>query len=799
MRVLTELIIGVVLCTPAFGQIAPTQSTATTDDIFALRWNPAGLAVNEGFQFGLAGPLQAHSLEDASFYLSSSSGEGAFGLSFYKPGEQYHYRAVSSTALTRGMYFGYGITFGKAWYPAYSLGLLLRPLPYLSLGAVGNNLTASNTQPLEYRAGVALRPFGNRFTVGTDLLLNSEGDVLDTEFTLTTEIVDGVTLDAFYLQESQTVGVGIGVNLQHHQVRAVQGFAANGAGRYPDPVGIYQFSSARKRSVLSPVKRDKFILMEFDGSIPEERPRFWLFGARGRTLTELIMQIQKYSRQPDVAGIVLSIQDPQIGPAQVNEIRRALQQFRAGGKKVYAYLESGSNLNYLLASAADKIYLNPGGDLWPTGIASQLIYVKSLLQKVGVKAEFIRIGEYKTAGEMFTRDSASTANLEQLNAYLDDVYTSFTRAISRSRAVPVDSVKSLIDRGPYGARRALKTGLVDSLFYRDEFKKFIKEGQRGGQYRLLSEKEYGQQHDWIYDWESPIQDKIAIIYAVGPITTGESNRSPFTGSTNMGAETIAEALRDARNNPGVRAIVLRVDSPGGSALGSDIIWREVQLTSAGEDKKPVIVSMGDVAASGGYYISMAADTVLANPETVTGSIGVVFGEFIFKELIEKIGVHTQILKRGDQADMLDPSRDLTEDERTRIYQLMMETYNNFVGKAAQGRGMSPDSVDSLSRGRIYSGQRAHTVGLIDELGGIAQAISLARDAAGIPADKPVAFDYYPKYAVKLFDLLSESPTFKSKLDLPKDIQNALQQVEQMTFLTDEQILYLLPYSIQMEQ
>ncbi|HKJ66313.1 MAG TPA: S49 family peptidase, partial [bacterium] len=235
------------------------------------------------------------------------------------------------------------------------------------------------------------------------------------------------------------------------------------------------------------------------------------------------------------------------------------------------------------------------------------------------------------------------------------------------------------------------------------------------------------------------------------------------------------------------------------ALGSDIIWREVQLTSSGEDKKPVIVSMGDVAASGGYYISMEADQVLANPETVTGSIGVVFGEFVFKELFDKIGVHTQVLKRGEQADLLDPASDLTEDERSRIYELMMETYQSFVNKAAQGRGMSPEAVDSLGRGRIYSGRRAQQAGLIDELGGIAQAISLARIAAGIPPERSVEFEYYPKYAVNLFDLLGETPTLQSKFNLPEDIQEALQQVEQMTFLTEEQVLYLLPYSIRMDE
>jgi len=780
-----------------FGQLAPPRSVAVSDDIFAVPVNPAGLAVQPGTQLGLLTPLTDSASVKPAYYLGGGDGASGAAVAFYKPGKYYHYRLAFSAALASGFYFGYGVELGKGIVPSYSLGFLYRPIRQLSLGAAGYHLTGRNGQPAGYRTGIGLRPFGNRITLGADALLDSKGSLADAELTLAAEPVNGVVVEGFYTRESQTAGISLGVNFAHHGVRAIRRVSGT-SDRFAEPVGVYHYTDARRRSILSPVTSDKFVLLEFSGSLPEERPRFSLFGKRGGNLTDMVLRIRRYAHQADVAGLVLYIKGSPGGPAKVEEIRNAIREFKRSGKPVYAYLDDAGNAGYLLASAADQVFLNPAGDVWLTGIATQLVYFKSLLEKVGIRANTIHIGKYKSADEMFARDSASTANLEQLNAYLDDYYRSFTRDIARSRRLPVDTVRAIIDRGPFTALEAVRSGLVDSLLYRDQLRHLIEQSEGRPHYRLVSRSEEEQAVDWHYDWEAPNRQEIAVIFAIGPITGGESRRSPLTGSVTMGAETIARAIRTARKSPAIKAIVLRVDSPGGSALASDIIWREVHLTTTGEDAKPVVVSMGNVAASGGYYISAAADKIVAQPGTVTGSIGVIFGQLNYQQLLEKIGVNVQTLQRGKNAALLDPAREMTEPERRKIYRLIDTTYQRFVRKVADGRGLPADSVDALGQGRIYSGEAAVHVGLVDGLGGVIRAVDLAKTAANIPASTEAELRYYPNYPLNLFDFLTQTPTFKSKATLPREIVQALQQAEQMTLFGEDRVLYLLPYVLQLK-
>lgn len=400
---------------------------------------------------------------------------------------------------------------------------------------------------------------------------------------------------------------------------------------------------------------------------------------------------------------------------------------------------------------------------------------------------------------MFTRDSSSAANLEQLNAYLDDYYQTFTTSIAHSRNISLDRAKFLIDHGPYGAQKALQAGLVDSLLYHDQLRAMIERNGKASGNHLVTLQEEKQATDWQYNWETTFRKKIAVIFAVGPITPGESQISPLSGSVSMGAATIVRAIRTARENPSIQAIVLRVDSPGGSALASDFIWREVHLTTTGNHPKPVIVSMGDVAGSGGYYISMAADSIIAQPGTLTGSIGVLFGQFSYRKLMEKIGVHAQTLQRGENADFLDPTRQFTEQERNKIYQLIDTTYQAFVNKAAAARGLPPDSVNQLGQGRIYSGTAAVQVGLVDALGGISKAIDMAKNAANIPPESSVDLEYLPNYPLNFFDLLTPTPTLKYNTFIPNEILNALKETEQVNLLSSEKILYIIPFGVQVNQ
>ncbi len=794
--------------------VIPPSSVATIDNVFAMRLNPAGLVINNGFQFGLVGTLNKGLNERASYYLSAGGDGGASGFAFHKFHDLYRYQYVLSTELTRGGYAGIGIDFGKQMYPEYSLGLTIRPARFVSLGGAIFNMTENNSRDAGYRAGLGIRPFGQWLTLSGDAIfnynLNSSKYETDWEALLSARIVDGVTLKGFYdlrvdpmdaNKTYSTVGISVGINIKHHSVEGASEVSGDD-GAYANGIGAYHYTSSSMRSIFSPVKPTKFVLMEFDGPLMEEEPRFSFFGSliRVRTVTEFTLQLQKYSKRKDLAGIVLYMKNPEGGPAKFEEIRQAIQRFQNSGKKVYVYFDNASNLQYYLASVADRVIMNPSGQVWLTGISTQLMYVKNLFDKLGIKANVVHIGKYKSARDMFTQDSTTSANAEQINAYLDDLYEVLTRDIANSRGMNQDSLKALIDRGPFVAQTALKSGLVDKLMYHDELKKLVEGEGPNKKYRMVTERIYNQMGDWQYTWEPPITDKIALIYAVGSITTGKSRRSPFTGAGSMGSETIASAIRAARKDHQVKAIVLRVDSPGGSALASDIIWREVQLTTTGKHAKPFIVSMGDVAASGGYYIAMGADSILADANTLSGSIGVLAGSFSVKDMFDKIGIHTDTFKRGDRSDFLSATHNMTEDERQKLFDLISDMYGIFVNKAAEGRGLEPDSIDALGRGRIYSGTDAEAVGLVDKVAGLHEALQIAQKAAGIPLDKEVKLDYYPKYELNLLEMIGGTEILAQQLQLSPDTKQILTQLEQLNVLaSDDQVYYLLPYLLEISK
>ncbi|MBD3276034.1 MAG: hypothetical protein GF372_12030, partial [Candidatus Marinimicrobia bacterium] len=588
-------------------QLTPPQSVATTDDVFAIRTNPAGLVLNPGFQFGYLNDFADDQFNYSSFYFSSGQGDVATGFSFFRQNfnndNPFRYRFVSSNQIQRGLYIGYGIDFGQSMAPMYDLGLVFHPARFISLGASGYNLSANNGAVSTYRAGVGLRPLGNRFTVSADIIY-SDGEFVDSEFHLSTEVIDGLQLKGYYRNESQVAGVGIGINFNHHGVQGFQDL--DGAGVYSEPVGAYHYSQPRRRSFFGADEKQRFVKVQIDGPLVENKPESGFLGPRfpGRTVTSLILEIQRYSREDDIDGLILDIKNPVGGIAKYQEIRRALLKFRLTGKRIIAYMDQAGNGEYYLASAADEIYLNPAGRLWLTGASVQLTFARDLLEKIGIAAEFIHTGEYKTAGNMFSEDSATAAQLEQLNRYLDDYYEHFSNDIAGSRGLSQDSVKVLVDGGPYTPQSALNLGLVDSLIYEDELKELVEgENPLFASQVVVDAKNYHRYDMWQYEWEPPVLNKIAVIYATGAITTGESNRSPFSGQMSTGAETMRKAIQQAREDNQIKAIVLRIDSPGGSALASDLIWRELNQTVTGDKSKPVIVSMSDAAASGGYYIA----------------------------------------------------------------------------------------------------------------------------------------------------------------------------------------------------
>ncbi|MBN1845298.1 MAG: signal peptide peptidase SppA [Sedimentisphaerales bacterium] len=464
-------------------------------------------------------------------------------------------------------------------------------------------------------------------------------------------------------------------------------------------------------------------------------------GEGSSSIIDLQQTLQRAGEDASLAGLIVSIENPSIGWAQVSELRSAIAQLRRQGKKAYAYAESLDQGTYLLATACDSICLTPTGYVMLTGLSGQSIYFKGLFDMLGLKADFIQMGDYKGAAEPFTRTEPSEFERRQMDEIFDSLFDEFIQTICRGRDLNRPRVEELIDNGPYTARAAREAGLIDRVLYRDDFLDYLAE-QNGAPVDLRTDYNQPRQipakldnpfalmgilQEMLTGPPEPPGDAIAICYINGPIMDGDSVEDLF-GSV-IGSRTIRLALDRAQNNPDIKALVLRIDSPGGSATASDIIYRAIGKLA---ETKPVIVSMGDVAASGGYYIACGAPMILAEPTTITGSIGVVGGKFVFGGLLDKIGISSYAYRRGQNAGLFSLTEPFSPQQRLRITRMMRETYDIFLQRVDQSRGEKlQEPLADLAQGRIYTGARALELGLIDQLGGLQDAIRLAARQANI--------------------------------------------------------------------
>lgn len=452
-------------------------------------------------------------------------------------------------------------------------------------------------------------------------------------------------------------------------------------------------------------------------------------------LNTILKSIRHAAADPKIKGIYLNITDIQsyfLPFATAEEIRHALAEFKESGKFIYSYTNLGySQTGYYLATVADSVFVNPETPLMLMGLGSNLIFYKDLLDKIGVQAEIIKVGKYKSAVEPFTRTEVSEANREQISAYMNSLWGTMLKSISASRHISVDSLNWLADHLNYRtAQEEMAFGLYDGVWYEDRMLLFLKEKcniPADKKLSLTSLSDYGK--NLTGKSLAAGKSKIAIIYASGQIGMSQSAKA-------IGPE-LAATVRKVRQDKNVKAVVLRVNSPGGSALTSDIIWREVELTTR---EKPVIVSMGNVAASGGYYISCAADTIVADPMTLTGSIGI-YGQFFTGEKLikDKLGMTSSSIKTNAHSDFGGAyplplpigNRPLNAYEKQVLQKYIENGYETFLSRVAQGRRMTRDEVHEVAQGRVWTGEQALQVGLVDVLGGLDEAIRIAAEKAGL--------------------------------------------------------------------
>jgi len=535
------------------------------------------------------------------------------------------------------------------------------------------------------------------------------------------------------------------------------------------------------------VKARSYLEIKLSGPIQERTFPDFLTTMLGRrqplSMYDIWMNIQKAKVDHRIKSLVLRLGYLQCDWAKVAEIREAVLDFRKSGKTAYAYIDEAPDLDkeYYLATACDRIILHPLGWMGINGIGGYVPFLKKTLDKLGIEAEIEHVEEYKTAFNMFTEKGFTPAHKEMIESIYGDIFSHYVKELAEARGKSEKEIRELIDHGFYQGEQAMKAGLVDDLLYDDEFENLLRD--KGMKLYRISHQQYIKIKPTSLGLNKG--KKIALIYGMGTIHSGEGIYQ------SMGGSTVARLIRRARMDKSIAAVIFRVDSPGGSAVASDVIWREVFLT---QKEKPFIVSMSDMAGSGGYWISMAADKIIAQPQTLTGSIGVIFGKFNIVNLSKKLGITSESITYGKRSDIFSPLRRFTPEERKAIKKETLWIYDRFLTKVAEGRNMNKDDVDKIGKGRVWTGSRAKELGLVDEIGGLSRAIELAKELAGIPDDRSVKLVVWPR-KVSFFSALFGRRQIRTKLDLHSKLEKILNMLE---LLENEGSLAIMPLWINPE-
>ena len=793
------LALALLVAAPAVSQ-GTNYSVATADDFVAPLINPAALAVGNARGFAFALDYESFSadrsdgisadLEGFSLFLSGRVGSYVFQRS---DDSDVHTVALAG-AITPNILLGVGANLPDLdWSDGrYTAGLLLRPANQLSIG--GTARYAPDGETWNYRAGLGVRPLGmldprleNRLTFTADLPF-SDGELLQPVLGLETELVNGLRGDVRFDLENDTLSLSLSFALPHARVGAGTRGSTDDLSRGS---AFVHLSPGRFRSFDTP-RRNTWIEYAPGPEIIEQRsmPGYFPFSLLDKSLPlgELLEQIAELRDDPAVTGIVFVDHNFLASHANFKEIADALAEFRARGKQVVFYYEQTGTLNYALAaSVADAIYLHPQGYLNLIGFASVRLYLADFFDRFGIEFVALPSHEFKTGGDTFARASMSDAEREALESLLDSLYADLLNSIERGRAGRLAApAADLIDRGPYlVAANALEAGLVDALLYRDQLVEQLERLHPGSHVATAQFSPRMQ-----YDWRMPPTTNVALIHAVGDIRRGEGDPGTVVGS-----DTLVRAIRSAREDNAIDGILLRIASPGGSSLASDSIAREVALAAA---EKPVVVSFGGTAASGGYYIAVPAHHIVAQPVTITGSIGVLVVLPNVEGLAEQLDINWETIRRGERADFGVPLRRLSPEERELIETSVAAGYRRFLEVVAEGRGMDIDEVHAVAQGRVWTGSQAAERGLVDELGGLADAVEAIRLRTN------------PDRAVNLVPVTGRSGFFSAEQprlitrayayrDLPQEVRIIAEALEGMRAYGDEVVLMRMPYDLDLRR
>lgn len=782
-------LISILLLFCSLGLLNATESIANSDDFNAALINPAALGFDNttGFSFQHFYDKD-FSTEEDQYNLFFNFDRLSYVLQHRH--DDFH-RLALGTDLFSNFYYGvnYDWTnkhFGKG---DFAHSILYRPINGFSFGATGNDLFSDEA---EGKLGAAIRPlflkgdFWNRFTLSTDILY-CDKEWSDPVIGIQTELLDGIRLAGSYDLDLETFGIDFGVSFNKLLVGTKTSFdkdnkVANGSY-------YINFSGNTYRSIFDKPKKNKIYDLPLNGQIKEKKQTMKIGPInisfdKGMTVSEITKKLEMLKDDDRIAGIILNQVSFTASPSMITELEDAFNDFKSTGKKVIYYSEGISNSNYFFAAAvADEIYLNPAGYIDLRGFSMSLPFFGELLDTLGIQVENFRSHPYKTAGNTFSESKITPQERESYEYILGGIYDEFLAMVEAGRGSKLhDSAETLVNEGPYFvAQTALEKGLVDGLIYQDQLDDKLND--------LIGNNSVvkGVDNNFTkYDWSSESKDKIAIIYCVGNIHSGKG-----IDGKSIGSVTTAKAIKKAREDKTIKGIILRIDSGGGSALASEIISREVDLCSEGKNAKPVIASMSGTAASGGYYIAAKADRIIAEPTTITGSIGVVGINFNFKGLYDKIHINWSTVKKGKNADIGSTSREMSVKEKEYFTEAIKDTYDTFIDRVASGRDLSYEQVHEIAMGRVWTGKQAYDRSLVDALGGLKLAIEDMKDIAHIEKEVQLV-----EFKGMKNDGINLTITQNSSLgiNIPSEFKELISKANFFQNLSEEKILMVIPYN-----
>ncbi|MCD4819800.1 MAG: signal peptide peptidase SppA [Candidatus Cloacimonetes bacterium] len=793
-----KLIIILMLTSVLIG-LQAHHSIADTDNFMAAIVNPAALSF--GNAAGIAfindlstdDPFQNMSFifntNNFSYYLNIISGDEMI--------EKIHnHKLTLSRNLFRNFYHGASYNWTNKDFKdgEFQKSVLYRPFNFVSLGAVAKKIFRSERN---FGLGVALRPLffsnylKNRVSFSTDIAYDE--DWSDPVFGVQTEILDGFHIGGYTKYDTDEIGLNFSYDMGNFKVGALH--FSDGDSDNDVTQSFVNISNKALRNFIIKPKKNKIYDFKLSGKIIEKKPKtkigpITISMGKSKTIQSLIDELEELKDDDRIGGIVIKSGNFRASFANHFELKEAFLDFKSTGKKVIFYYNDIGNANYVFAaSVGDAIYLNPLGGIDIKGISANFPYLRTLLDSIGVEVVNFRSHPYKTAGNMFSEKEMTDAERESYEYLLGDLYDEQVKMIEEGRGKKLKySVETIINNGPYFiSKDALSNGLVDGLIYEDQLSATIEENF-GKSKKIIKKKPTKYVR---YDWSDAPEDKIALIYAVGNIHMGKGKNGKTIGSV-----TTAKAIKSAREDKSVKGIIIRVDSGGGSALASDIIAREVALCNEGDNAKPVVISMAGMAASGGYYISAFADKIIAQPTTITGSIGVVGMIPNYEKLYDKIGVNWSNVKSAKHADIGSSSRKMTDEEKEMISSAIEDIYWTFIQVVADGRDKTKDDVHEIAKGRVWTGNQAFDRGLVDKLGGMKTAVDEIKDIAKLKHEvKLIEFDSIGGDIDVLSIINSKQAILNS---MPTEIKSLMEIYNEMKMYEDDKVLLILPHKFELE-